>query len=36
MDENNEFIDIKALGEKFEEKGYFSRLIDMFKGLGKP
>ena len=25
MDENNEFIDIKALGEKFEEKGYFSR-----------
>ncbi len=39
MDENNEnevAIDVAALGEKFEEKNYFRRLLDMFKGLKKP
>ena len=29
-------VDIKALGEKYREKGYFKRLKDMFSGLGKP
>ena len=39
MDENNEnevAINVAALGEKFEEKNYFRRLLDMFKGLKKP
>ena len=39
MDEMNEediIVDVQAISEKFEEKGYFRRLKDMFKGLGMP
>ena len=39
MDEMNEediIVDVQAIGEKFEDKGYFRRLKDMFKGLGMP
>ena len=28
--------EIKEIGEKYEEKGYFRRLGDMFAGLGQP
>ena len=39
MEELNEeemIVDLQAIGEKFEEKGYFRRLKDMVKGLGMP
>ena len=36
LNENDPIIDIESLNERFEEKGYFRRLIDMFKGLGMP
>ncbi len=39
MDELNEediIVDVKAIGERYEDKGYFSRLKDMFVGLGMP
>lgn len=29
-------LDIEAIGDKYEEKGYFTRLRLMFKGLGMP
>ena len=36
LNENDPIIDVESLNERFEEKGYFRRLIDMFKGLGMP
>ena len=29
-------VDVAAIGEKYEEKGYFRRLREMISGLGKP
>ena len=29
-------IDLEEIAKKYEEKGFFKRLGDMFKGLGKP
>lgn len=29
-------LDIAAIGDKYEEKGYFTRLKLMFRGLGRP
>lgn len=34
--EDEVIVDLKAIGDKYEEKGYFRRLKDMFSGLGKP
>ena len=31
-----ESIDLEAIAEKYETKGYFRRLGDMFRGLGRP
>ncbi|MGN0855373.1 MAG: prenyltransferase/squalene oxidase repeat-containing protein [Kiritimatiellia bacterium] len=31
-----EAIDLEAIAEKYEAKGYFRRLADMFRGLGQP
>lgn len=36
MEEEELVVDVAAIGEKYEEKGYFRRLKDMFSGLGKP
>ena len=36
MNEEELVVDIEAIGEKYEEKGYFRRLKEMFVGLGKP
>ena len=36
MYEEDIIVDVQAIGEKFEEKGYFRRLKDMFKGLRMP
>ncbi len=36
MTEEELAVDIEAIGEKYEEKGYFRRLRDMFSGLGMP
>ena len=36
LEEEDIIVDVKAIGEKYEEKGYFRRLKDMFVGLGKP
>ena len=36
MNEEELVVDIEAIGEKYEEKGYFRRLREMFAGLGKP
>ena len=35
MTEDNGLIDLAGIGEKYEEKGYLSRLGTMFAGLGK-
>ena len=35
-EEEDIIVDVKAIGEKYEDKGYFRRLMDMFSGLGKP
>jgi hypothetical protein len=35
-EEEDIIVDVKAIGEKYEDKGYFRRLKDMFVGLGKP
>ena len=32
----DEGIDIEELGKRYETKGFFSRLITMMSGLGKP
>lgn len=34
--EGEVIVDLQAIGDKYEEKGYFRRLKDMFSGLGKP
>ena len=34
--EEVEGIDLEEIGKRYEEKGIFRRLIDMFSGLGKP
>ena len=36
MSEEEVLIDVAAIGEKYEDKGYFRRLGEMFLGLGKP
>ena len=36
MSEEEVLIDVAAIGEKYEDKGYFRRLGEMFSGLGKP
>ncbi len=36
MEEEEKIVDIEAIAEQYEEKGYFRRLGDMFSGLGKP
>ena len=34
MSEEEVLIDVAAIGEKYEDKGYFRRLGEMFSGLG--
>ena len=35
-EEIGEGIDLDEIAKKYEERGFFKRLGDMFKGLGKP
>ena len=34
--ETGEVIDLDEIAKKYEVKGFFKRLSDMFKGLGQP
>ncbi len=36
MSEEEKVVDLDAIAEQYTEKGFFRRLGDMFKGLGKP
>ena len=36
MNEEKLVVDVESIGEKYEAKGYFRRLKEMFVGLGQP